>query len=107
MRFFLQVCAEPYRTLHLNVISYLFQMTENSTSNSEDKARCKLLSTQSEPAAPTKNNTNGCNDSILILDEGIDDAAAAALVSSLRESLENGGGGGNGSIRYNIFTMSN
>ena len=61
-----------------NITQYSTQMTENSTSNSEERTRGKLLSTQSEPAASAA-PCNGDEDKeaevngVTAADEGIHD----------------------------------
>ena len=51
------------------------QITENSTSNSEEKTRGKLLSTQSEPAVPCNGEEDKAAEvnGVTAADEGIHD----------------------------------
>lgn len=63
------------RTVSHDKISTITEITENSTSNSEEKTRGKLLSTQSEPAVPCNGEEDKAAEvnGVTAADEGIHD----------------------------------
>ena len=72
----LQYKNEATSTVYESYVTFVStQLTENSTSNSEERARGKLLSTQSEPAVtaiPCNGEDKGSEDNIVTAaDEGI------------------------------------
>ena len=78
------------RTVSHDKISTITEVTENSTSNSEERSRAKLLSTQSEPAGESPKTNGVANGDAKGADEGVVDLSLRDIDVASGANFNNG-----------------